>query len=822
MCVTTRLAITDISIGLIASSSRVMRVLATLLLGSISGPLWGQVHPAIVISQVYGGGGNSGASYRNDFIELFNRGNSAVDITGWTVQYASASGDSWDRTVLSGVVQAGRYYLVQEIEGNAGTTSLPRPDASGALSLSATSGKVAVVSDGTVLNVSAPSGNRIVDFVGYGQANAAEGSPTAVLTNTTAALRRSGGCTDSGNNSADFSVGSPAPRNSSSSRNLCSPVGPQITQLGVVNAASYSPGAVAPGEIVTIFGSGLGPAVLTTLQLTADRQFVTTALAGTRVLFDGIPAPLVYTKDGQVSAIVPYAIADRAESELRVEYAGILSNTIRVAVAQSVPAIFTADSSGKGPAAVLNQNYSVNGAASPAERGSVITLYASGGGLMIPATGDGRVTGADLSSTALPVTVLIGGAMAEVLYAGTAPQLVSGVLQVNARIPETLAASGLQSLSLRVGGAGSPTGVNVFVGGTTSTGGTATDIETRYLELKREAVPERLPEIPNDLIGLPQNWLGLISWNTQVGGTSTTAGAARPPMVKYALNRMFGGTYQILAAQEVPSAESAELLRTQLPDGTAQWQAAFTDTTDTMDNGFWYRTGITLRDHFPLFVSGQKDASGRVIADSSRALHPPHVAQFEAGDFDFTLITVHLTFADGDTRESARELRNVFDYLDWYFSQPDHDPDVMVCGDFNTPSALSGQKGVGGLTLESVLDGDSRFGTGERRFVSVVHQPTSRSPASSGGAPANNYDHCLLSIGTLKEFIQGRRVDTTVLTDHPDDPEVRLTSDHFPIVMLFRTRGPGVALDRKTRIRMNVDPLGDAAKQEAFLRTSPH
>ncbi|MEO8126624.1 MAG: hypothetical protein ABI822_05990, partial [Bryobacteraceae bacterium] len=582
----------------------------------------------------------------------------------------------------------------------------------------------------------------------------------------------------------------------------------QITQLGVVNAGSYSPGAIAPGEIITIFGSGLGPAVLNTLQLTTDRRFLTTSLGGTRVLFDGVPAPMIYARDEQVSVIVPYAIAGRpVDSEVRVEYSGNLSNAVRLPVTQSAPSIFTADASGKGQGAILNQNYSINRAGSPAEWGSVITIYATGGGLVVPATGDGKITDSELSRPSLEVSVQIGGVEAEVLYAGTAPQLVSGVLQVNAKIPEEFAASGPQSVFLRVGSGMSQQGVTVFVGATLATAGVPADIEARYQELKLEVNPTRLPEIPNDLIGLPQNWLGLISWNTQVGGTSTAAGATRPPMVAYALNRMFGGTYQVLAGQEVPSTESAEFLRTQLPGGTTQWRAAFTDTTDTMDSGFWYRTGITLRDHFSLFVTGHKDSTGHEISDSNLALHPPHVAQFEVEDFDFTLITVHLTFADGKTSESARELRNVLDYLDWYFGQPDHDPDVIVCGDFNTPSLLSGQKGQSGITIESVLDGDRRFGSGERRFVSVVHQPTSRSPSSAGGAPSGNYDHCLVSIYTLREFIQGRRVETTVLTDHPEDPEVRLTSDHFPIVAFFRTRGSGIALDRKTRIRMHSDSL---------------
>ena len=91
----------------------------------------------IVISQVYGGGGNSGATYKNDFIELFNRGASPVNVTGWSVQYASAAGTSWQVTNLSGTIAAGQYYLVQEAAGAGGTTNLPTPDATGSIAMSA-------------------------------------------------------------------------------------------------------------------------------------------------------------------------------------------------------------------------------------------------------------------------------------------------------------------------------------------------------------------------------------------------------------------------------------------------------------------------------------------------------------------------------------------------------------------------------------------------------------------------------------------------------------------------------------------------------------
>src|SRR6185312_1327714 len=117
-----------------------------------------------------------------------------------------------------------------------------------------------------------------------------------------------------------------------------------------------------------------------------------------------------------------------------------------------------------------------------------------------------------------------------------------------------------------------------------------------------------------------------------------------------------------------------------LPGGPSAWESAFTDTTDSMDNGFWHRNSAFLRDSFLLLTTDRSDSAGRIIADETRALHPPRVGQFQIRDFDFTFITLHLRFADGDTAESMRELRAILDYLDWYFTQTDHDPDVVVCG----------------------------------------------------------------------------------------------------------------------------------------------
>jgi uncharacterized protein len=180
--------------------------------------------PHLAISQVYGGGGNSGATYKNDFIELFNRGTVAVNLGGWSVQYAAATGTgAWTQTPLTNVtLQPGQHYLVQEAQGAGGTVDLPTPDATGTTPMAAGSGKVALVSSTLPLNGQCPTDSSIADVVGYGTANCSETSPAPTLTNTTAGLRKNGGCVDTGDNSADVVSGSPTPRNTASPFNDCS------------------------------------------------------------------------------------------------------------------------------------------------------------------------------------------------------------------------------------------------------------------------------------------------------------------------------------------------------------------------------------------------------------------------------------------------------------------------------------------------------------------------------------------------------------------------------------------------------------------------
>ena len=208
----------------------------------------------VVISQIYGGGGNASATYQNDFIELFNRGVEAVDVTGWSVQYQNATGaGTWQVTTLAGKIEPGHYLLVKEAagtscSGNPCGNSLPvaaEIDPATKINLSGTTGKVALVVNSTALSGACTLGPAIMDFIGYGSAAPTsnfcfEGSGPALpaLTNTTAALRERGGCIDTDNNTADFSATTPAPRNGSSPLNDCDAVSLSIDNLMVTEGNS--------------------------------------------------------------------------------------------------------------------------------------------------------------------------------------------------------------------------------------------------------------------------------------------------------------------------------------------------------------------------------------------------------------------------------------------------------------------------------------------------------------------------------------------------------------------------------------------------------
>jgi predicted extracellular nuclease len=217
------------------------------------------VSQGVVISQVYGGGGNSGAPYTHDFVELFNRGTTPVSLNGWSIQYASATGtgnfgaSSTLITELPNVtLQPGQYFLVQQAGGTVGA-ALPAPDFidSTPIAMAAGAGKVALVSSTSPLGCNGGSTPcspaqlaQIIDLVGYGNANFFEGAGAApTLSNTTAALRKDNGCTETDNNAADFEAAAPNPRNTASARNFCGESAPSVVSTTPAAGGTINPDA---------------------------------------------------------------------------------------------------------------------------------------------------------------------------------------------------------------------------------------------------------------------------------------------------------------------------------------------------------------------------------------------------------------------------------------------------------------------------------------------------------------------------------------------------------------------------------------------------
>ncbi len=217
---------------------------------------------------------------------------------------------------------------------------------------------------------------------------------------------------------------------------------PRILWECVLNAANYLGGGVAPGEIITILGSTVGPSELARFQVGSDGR-VPTTLAGTRILFDGEPAPLIYVSDQQSSAIVPYDVAGKAIVNVQVEYNGVLSNAVESPVFESRVGIFSFGASGTGQAAVVDEDGTINSTFNPAARGSVVSIYGTGAGLPIAPGADDQITAGNPSpfKSSAYIRLTNDGSCdtpyfaAEVLYYGVAPQSVPGLIQINARLP---------------------------------------------------------------------------------------------------------------------------------------------------------------------------------------------------------------------------------------------------------------------------------------------------------------------------------------------------------------------------------------------------
>jgi len=221
----------------------------------------------VVISQLYAAGGEPGAIYRNDFIELFNRGDVTIDLTGWSIQYASDTGTTWQRTNLnSATLLPGQHYLVQEASGGTNGSDFPTADALGGIPMSSTGGKVVLLTNNSLLTAGpCPFSLAEVDFVGYGaSATCFEGSSPAPAPSATTTLRRSSdGCVDTDNNRADFALGAPNPRNREAALNQC-------TASIQFSSAAYSVGEASLQVTLNVTRSGSTSGEATVNYATSD------------------------------------------------------------------------------------------------------------------------------------------------------------------------------------------------------------------------------------------------------------------------------------------------------------------------------------------------------------------------------------------------------------------------------------------------------------------------------------------------------------------------------------------------------------------------
>jgi len=236
---------------------------------------------------------------------------------------------------------------------------------------------------------------------------------------------------------------------------------PSFTSASVVNAASFKGGAIAPGEMVTIFGTGIGPATLAGFQIA--NNLVSGSVAGTRFLFDGNPAPIIYVSATQSTVMVPYSVAGKTTTQVVAECQGVQSAPVTLDVVDAAPGLYTITQNGAGPAAIVNQDGSINSASSPAPKGSVVLLFLTGDGQTNPPGVDGKLAVEALPRTVAPVTVMIGGVQAEVAYAGVAPQSIAGFSQFNVIVPAAATSGSAVPLVVRVGTASSPAGVTIAI-----------------------------------------------------------------------------------------------------------------------------------------------------------------------------------------------------------------------------------------------------------------------------------------------------------------------------------------------------------------------
>jgi uncharacterized protein (TIGR03437 family) len=236
----------------------------------------------------------------------------------------------------------------------------------------------------------------------------------------------------------------------------------------VVNAASFVAGPISPGELVTLFGTGIGPATAAGATTDPATGKLATTIGSVQVLFNGIAAPMIYASSTQVSAVVPYEMAWVANPAVWIWYAGQTSNAYPLTSAATAPGLFAQNASGSGPGAILNQDNSLNGPGHAAAKGSIVQVFMTGEGQTTPQGVTGRITTVTspppqvTPAPAQPVRVFLDGQQVPYTYAGEAPGMVAGVMQLNVQIP-LYWGSGALPIQVSVGGNMSQNGITVTV-----------------------------------------------------------------------------------------------------------------------------------------------------------------------------------------------------------------------------------------------------------------------------------------------------------------------------------------------------------------------
>ena len=271
----------------------------------------------------------------------------------------------------------------------------------------------------------------------------------------------------------------------------------------------------------------------------------------------------------------------------------------------------------------------------------------------------------------------------------------------------------------------------------------------------------------------------LVSWNVQTFGNVS---ANRLKVIKPTYAAVLSTDVYVLAAQEIANEGGLELFTSLLPGGT--WQASFEDTPDSQDNGVFFRVNrATITAQGFLFVNPK---TGK--PEKSKAVHPIRWAHVKVNDFDFMLLSLHLTFKSGDARASKAELFALLDWLKDYLRRPDHDPDIIIAGDYNLPSdkgkGLSQRGNVKSWpSIDSMIKEHGTFVEDSNRLLVLIDEPTSR-PSKK---PANNYDHFIMTQSAFKKLIHAERVPIA-LVDAADKGKDGRVSDHYPIEAVFCTR----------------------------------